>query len=283
MLSVYCPSHALMQPPGCIDGVLTTRQQRAILQCHSHFVPTTKEMWLAPLLLLLRLWTSSSSLLSSLITCRCSRPILRIVHFQPDASLKFHNLHFQLCLLHSLTSVQVLLFTVNDADCRIVRRPQGTDESFCSVVNPTGTGVTTALAKGGVTGSIPRIDSKTNNTGRSSTSHQRGHSVPGGANFVRSAAPPSSGTGRSKGGKASGKLARSGCPSDGKDFFVGNSDSGRANSEGIAGTKGRGQGDTLASAGAQGNISFDRNWEEGGLDSGPTLCSSVSTLSGDAF
>lgn len=165
-------------------------------------------------------------------------------------------------------ALQILLFTVNDTDCRILRRPPATaDDSKRSATD----GVATSSAHRAASGSIPRTARGKRGTSRSSSSRQRGRSGPAGASFLKSVSP-SAAPARTK-GRVPTML---GCRPDGHDMFVGNGSKvpgsivGRAESRGDAG-------------GAKESTVWGWDGGEGGLDGGPTLCSSVSTLSGEAF
>lgn len=176
-------------------------------------------------------------------------------------------------LARSPHSFQVLLFTVNDADCRIMRRPPATDEP--KRIAAAGAGVTTPSTHRDATGTtLGKKAGGKRGTSRSSSSRQRCRSVTAGANFVKSVST-STAAARTK-----GRLPASLGGDDG--LFVGNGS--KVPGSIIGGGRSRGDSGGIVAASTENNIVWDRDTGEGGLDGGPTLCSSLSTLSGgDTF
>lgn len=181
---------------------------------------------------------------------------------------------------------QVLLFTVNDADCRVLRRPLATG-------GLTSTSETTITAQSEVVelnktnqqdGRRLNVDKPAKNgkcgSSRRSVSRPRGPGDAAGTHFVRNCGP-SVAMGAAKGQPVAPIAARpSAISTAGEDLFVGNS--GRMH----CGTDGRVSGRGSARLGpvvGSNSVVWDSKGGVGELDGGPTMCSSVSTLSGEAF
>lgn len=163
---------------------------------------------------------------------------------------------------------------MNDTDCRILRRPAATDDSQRSAA--AGAGLITLPVHRDGSGTISGSANGKRGTSLSSSSRQRGRSVPAGANFVKSV-PPYAAAARTKGRVP----APSGCRSNGDGLFVGNGSN--VHGSVVGREKSRGDDGGMLAAGLENGIVWDRGSAEGGIDSGPTLCSSVSTLSREAF
>ncbi|CAM9614464.1 unnamed protein product, partial [Ectocarpus sp. 12 AP-2014] len=180
---------------------------------------------------------------------------------------------------------KVLLFTVNDADCRVLRRPLATG-------GLTSTSETTTTAPSEVVelnttdqrdGRRLNVDKPANGkrgSSRRSASRPRDPGDAAGTNFVRNCGP-SVAMGAIEGQPVAATAAKPSSNSAvGEDLFVGNS--GRMH----CGSDGRISGIGLAGLGpvvGSNSVVWDSKGVVGDLDGGPTMCSSVSTLSGEAF
>ncbi|CAM9499246.1 unnamed protein product [Scytosiphon promiscuus] len=164
---------------------------------------------------------------------------------------------------------KVLLFTVNDADCRILRRSRASPAR---------------LEQAGSTradGSMSRRDSVlAANGGRCShrsPSRQRGR-VAAGTNIIRSLSSPAAAKAVEERLAESTASENFGGPSVGLGLFIGKSSScNRQRSSGGTGRKGS------TCLVKNGSTVWEKDGSVGGPDGGRTFCSSVSTLSGEAF
>ncbi|CAM9962775.1 unnamed protein product, partial [Ectocarpus sp. 8 AP-2014] len=180
---------------------------------------------------------------------------------------------------------KVLLFTVNDADCRVLRRPLATG-------GLTSTSETTATVQSDVVelNKTDQQDGHRLNVGRAvngkrgssrrSAARPRGPVDAAGTNFVRNCGP-SVAMGATNGQPVAPIAARPSANSAaGEDLFVGNSGRMHCGTNGVV--SGIGSAGLRPVVGSN-SVVWDSKGGVGELDGGPTMCSSMSTLSGEAF
>ncbi|CAM9625963.1 unnamed protein product, partial [Ectocarpus sp. 6 AP-2014] len=178
---------------------------------------------------------------------------------------------------------KVLLFTVNDADCRVLGRPLAT-------AGLTSTSETTTTAQSGVIelsktdqkdGRRLNVDKSANgkrSSSRRCASRRRGPGDAAGTNFVRNRGP-SVAMGATKSQPVAAIAAWPSANSAvGEDLFVGKSGRMHCGADGrISGMGSTGLGSVVGSN----SVVWDSKGGVGELNGGPTMCSSVSTLSGE--
>ncbi|CAM9594842.1 unnamed protein product [Ectocarpus sp. 13 AM-2016] len=180
---------------------------------------------------------------------------------------------------------KVLLFTVNDADCRVLRRPLATggliSTSETTVTAPSEVvELNTTNQQDGRRLNVDKQANGKRGSSRRSTSRPRGPGEAAGTNVVRNCGP-SVAMGAIKGQPVAAKAARPSSNSAvGEDLFVGNSGRMHCGSDGrVSGIGSAGLGPVVGSN----SVVWESKDGVGELDGGPTMCSSVSTLSGEAF
>lgn len=179
---------------------------------------------------------------------------------------------------------QVLLFTVNDADCRVLRRPLATggltSTSETTTAQPEVVEHDKADQQDGRRRNVDKPANGKRGSSRLSSSRPRGPGDAAGTNFERSCVP-SVAMGATKGQPVAAIAAKPSANSAvGQDLFVGNNGRMHCGTDGrVSGIESAGMGAVVGSS----SVAWDSKGGVGGLDGGPTMCSSVSTLSGEAF